>query len=97
MQTSVATLIALPKDDLISLTASWTMPFLSKADEPIGSLLFGIPKIITEEMPLSAIDWIRCEILRTGGMDFIMLGLLETITGNTRWLLRRPEEANIVL
>jgi hypothetical protein len=31
------------------------------------------------------------------GMDFIMLGLLETIIGNTRWLLRRPEEANIVL
>ena len=102
MQTSVATLIALPKDDLISLIASWTMPFLSKADEPIGSLLFGIPKIITEEMPLSAIDWTRCEILRTGvtampGMDFIILGLLETNTGNTRWLLRSPEEANIVL
>ncbi|HZB80534.1 MAG TPA: hypothetical protein VE264_04580, partial [Nitrososphaera sp.] len=61
-----------------------------------------IPKIITEEMPLSAIDCTRCEILRTGvtampGMDFIMLGLLETNTGNTRWLLRRPEEANIVL
>src|SRR5215208_6191935 len=89
MQTSVATPIALPKDDLISFIASWTMPFLSKADEPIGSLLFGMPKIIIDEMPLSAIDWTYCEILRIGvmaipGIDFIRQGLLETNTGNTR-------------
>ncbi len=89
MQTSVAILIAFPKDDLISLIASWTMPFLSKADEPIGSLLFGMPKTIIDEIPLSAIDWICCEILWIGvtaipGMDFIRLALLETNTGNTR-------------
>jgi hypothetical protein len=102
MQTSVATLIALPKHDLISLIASWTIPFLSKADDPIGSLLLGMPKIIIDEMPLSAIDWTRCKILRSGvtatpGIDFITAGLLETNTGNRRWLLRRPEEANIAL
>jgi len=102
MQTSVVTLIALPKADLIALTDSWTIPFLSKADEPIGSLLFGMPKIIIDEMPLSAIDWTNSEILRIGvtampGIDFIRLGLLETNTGNTRWLFCRPEEANIAL
>jgi hypothetical protein len=89
MQTSVVILIVFPKDDLISLIAFWTMPFLSKADEPIGSLLFGMPKIIIDEMPLSAIDWTYCEILRIGvmaipGIDFIRHGLLETNTGNTR-------------
>src|SRR5919109_1714582 len=88
MQTSVVTVIALPKADLIALTDSWTIPFLSKADEPIGSLLFGMPKTIIEEIPLSAIDWICCEILWIGvtaipGMDFIRLALLETNTGNT--------------
>src|SRR5215204_4037241 len=92
MQTSVATLIALPKDDLISLIASWTMPFLSKADEPIGSLVFGMPKIITDEIPLSTIDCIRYEIFSIDvtaipGNDFIMLRLSETIKGNTRSLL----------
>src|ERR671911_2233851 len=61
MQTSVVILIVFPKDDLISLIAFWTMPFLSKADEPIGSLLFGMPKIMTDEIPLSTIDCICCE------------------------------------
>ena len=89
MQTSVATFIVFPKHDLISLIASWTIPFLSKADDPIWSLLFGMPKIIIDEMPLSAIDWTCFNILRRGvtatpGIDFITAGVLETNTGNMR-------------
>src|ERR671915_506622 len=84
MQTSVATFIVFPKHDLISLIASWTIPFLSKADDPIWSLLFGMPKIIIDEMPLSAIDWTRFNILRRGvtatpGIDFITAAPISNI------------------
>src|SRR5918992_1520028 len=84
MQTSVATFIVFPKHDLISLIASWTIPFLSKADDPIWSLLFGMPKIIIDEMPLSAIDWTRFNILRRGvtatpGIDFFIAAPISNI------------------